>query len=67
MKNKIYALYHGDKFLIVGTKQELADYLGVKVETITFYSSKVYKKRREYNFDNCYLVIEVEDEKEQKA
>jgi len=62
MKNKIYALYHGDSFLIAGTLKELADYLDVNERTIKFYSTKVYKKRRKYNFDNCYLVIEVEDE-----
>ena len=55
---KIYALYKGDQFLIVGTKKELADYLKVKEKTISFYSSEVWKKRRKYNFDNCYLVIE---------
>lgn len=59
---KYYALYKGDKFLIVGTKKELAEYLGVKVKTISFYSSEVWKKRRKYNFDNCYLVIEVEED-----
>ena len=60
---KIYALYKGDQFLIVGTKKELADYLKVKEKTISFYSSEVWKKRRKYNFDNCYLVIEVENDK----
>jgi hypothetical protein len=59
---KIYALYKGDQFLIVGTKKELADYLKVKEKTISFYSSEVWKKRRNYNFDNCYLVIEVGNE-----
>lgn len=59
---KIYALYKGDQFLIVGTKKELAEYLGVKEKTISFYSSEVWKKRRNYNFNNCYLVIEVEND-----
>lgn len=59
---KYYALYWGDKFLALGTRKELAEYLGVKERTIYFYTTEVYKKRRNYNFDNCYLVIEVEED-----
>lgn len=59
---KIYALYHGDKWITDGTRKELAEYLEVKERTIYFYSSEVYKQRKNYNFDNCYVVIEVEDE-----
>lgn len=58
-KNNIYALYKGDEFLIVGTKEELASYLGVKLKTITFYNSKEYKKRRKKG-NNYLLVIKVE-------
>lgn len=58
---KWYALYKGDKFLFVGTRKELAEYLGVDEKTIYFYSSPVYKRRKKNNFENCYLVIEVED------
>lgn len=57
----LYALYHGDTFLIVGTKKELADYLKVKEETISFYASKVYLKRKKDNLDNSYLVIKLEE------
>lgn len=55
---KIYALYHGDDYLMQGSKQEIADYLGVKIRTIDFYLSPTYKKRTNYN---GYLVIRVED------
>ena len=41
---KIYALYWGDKFLTLGTRKELAEYLGVKERTIYFYTTEVYKK-----------------------
>lgn len=54
----IYALYHGDNYLMQGSKQELADYLGVKIRTIDFYLSPTYKKRTNYN---GYLVIKVEE------
>lgn len=60
---KTYALYWGDKFLIVGSRKELAEYLGVKEKTISFYASETWKKRRNYNYDKCYIVIEVENDK----
>lgn len=54
----IYALYHGDNYIMQGSKQELADYLGVKIRTIDFYLSPTYKKRTNYN---GWLVIKVEE------
>lgn len=51
---RIYALYKGDKWLLDGTKQELADYLKVKIRTIDFYMSKTYEKRTD---GNSYKVI----------
>lgn len=44
-KEKIYALYRGEKFLAIGTKKELAELLNVKVETVSFYATPSYKKR----------------------
>lgn len=44
-KEKIYALYRGEKFLGVGTKKELAELLNVKVKTVSFYATPSYKKR----------------------
>lgn len=44
-KEKIYALYRGEKFIAIGTKKELAELLNVKVETISFYATPAYKKR----------------------
>lgn len=52
-KVRIYALYHGDKWLTDGTKEELASYLDVKVETISFYMRPCYHKR----FKDGYIVI----------
>lgn len=43
-KKKQYALYKGDTYLYGGTKEELANYLGVKVHTITYYNSNVWLK-----------------------
>ena len=55
--NKMYALYHGDEILAIGTIKELAKYLGVRERTIKFYSTPTYKKRVK---DNAYLVIRIE-------
>lgn len=54
----MYALYHGDTFIDLGTKEYLANLLQVKIRTIDFYMSPVWKKRSNYN---GYLVIRVED------
>lgn len=40
-----YALYKGDELLAIGTANELADLLQVKVKTIHFYSTPSYQKR----------------------
>jgi len=53
----MYALYHGDTILTIGTKLELAKYLGVKERTINFYMTPTYKKRNK----NGYLVIRIEE------
>ena len=59
---KQYALYKGDTYLCGGTKKELADYLGVKLHTITFYKSNTWLKRvEERKAKDPYIVIEIEE------
>lgn len=58
--NKMYALYHGDNILTIGTIKELAKYLGVKERTIRFYSTPTYKERNKKG----YLVIKIEEDNE---
>ena len=53
-------LYKGDNPLYTGTKKELADYLGVNVETISFYASPTYKRRNPKGKN--YLVFRIEDD-----
>lgn len=57
----IYALYHGDKFIDLGTKDYLAKLLNVKVKTILFYSSPTYLKRTD---ENGWVVVKVVEENE---
>lgn len=57
-----YALYRNDELLTVGTKKELADYLGVKERTIHFYSTPTYAKRNK----GGYRVYRIEDDKDER-
>ena len=45
MKSKVYALYKGEELLEIGTKKELAEKFGVRIETIGYYSTPAYCKR----------------------
>ena len=56
--NAIYALYHGDKFVDMGTKEYLANLIGVSKETIEHYMTPEYKKRTKYS---GWIVIKVEE------
>lgn len=57
-KEKVYALYRGEKFLGIGTKKELAELLNVKVETISFYGTLAYKKRTNLNKARRLVVLD---------
>ncbi len=62
MRNQIiYAVYKGDKFIYMGTKEECAEHLGVKRDTIVFYSSPTYQKRAKTEDNDRMIVIRVED------
>lgn len=60
---KEYALYKGDKFIDIGTKEYLANLLNVRKETIEFYASPTQLKR---NKDNGYVVIRIDDDHERE-
>lgn len=54
-----YALYHGDTFIDLGTKEYLAKLLKVQVSSINFYMSPTYRKRTN---DNGWIVIKIEED-----
>lgn len=59
---KEYALYKGDKLLIIGTIDEIVKNQNVQKKTIYFYHSKAYLKRREKShIGNCKILISLED------
>ena len=60
-KKKVYALYKGDVNLCDGTIKEIADKMNLSEETIRFYKSKTYKRRR-IDSENFLELIVIEDE-----
>ena len=52
----MYALYHGDNFIDLGTKEYLANLLKVSKKTREFYMSPAHKKRTKYR---GYIVIKI--------
>lgn len=62
-KMKEYALYKGDKFIDIGTKEYLAKLLNVRKETIEFYASPTKLKR---NRDNGYVVVRIDDDEREE-
>ena len=61
---KEYAVYKGDRFLTMGTGQECAEHLGVKPETIRWYTSPAYQRRLQKRkaSDNVRQVLKMEDD-----
>lgn len=52
-----FAIYKGDKFICLGTADECAKTLEVKVDTIRFMASPIYRKRREnQSKDGNYMI-----------
>lgn len=58
---KVYAFYDGDRFIDIGTIDELSKKYGYNKNTIGFYSSPTYFKRTN---GNGKLLIELKDEEE---
>lgn len=55
------ALYKGDEFIMLGTIKDLAEVLGVKEATVSWYASQASKKRRA-NRKNAYIVVRLDKE-----
>lgn len=65
MAAKIYALYWGDENLMDGTLAQIAEARGIKIETLRYMTSNVYKNRCERAKkprDHFELVEIVDDE-----
>lgn len=63
MKKPIYyAAYKGDAFLDLGTAEELANKLKMKVETLKFHTRPVYKRRVKEIYSDNLIVIKIEED-----
>lgn len=60
--NKEYALYKGEELLHIGTLSEIAEKEGVKRDTIMFYGTPTYRKRRKNSKDKNYRSVVCLDE-----
>lgn len=60
-KENIYALYKGDKFIDLGTKEYLAEKLNVTPKTIYYYTTAAYRKRIK-DYSKRLFVIKIEDD-----
>lgn len=58
---KIFALYKGDRFIDVGTLDELASRTGIKKSSLRFYATGVHRKRLK-NPEKGLVVVRLEDE-----
>lgn len=45
MQAKEFALYKGEELIVMGTKKEIAEQLGVSASTIGYYGTPVYARR----------------------
>lgn len=57
----LYALYHGDELQAVGTAHELADFMGVKLETFYWYTYPSAQKRCRNAKEPRYYVERIEE------
>lgn len=68
-RQKTYALYKGDKFIDLGSKEYLANKLGVKTSFIEFLHSPANKRRMLKNKNKSesdrMLVITIEEDEEE--
>lgn len=58
---KLYAVYKGEEFIDVGTRDELCERLGMKRETFNFFKAPSYLKRIEH-LKNAKMIIQLENE-----
>ena len=56
MKNKIYALYKGEKLLADGTASEIAEKLGITVRSVHYYGMPAYQRKAKHVKNRRVLV-----------
>ena len=56
-----YALYKGDEFIDLGTKEELSERNGISPNTIMFYTTPTYRRRIQGKEDKRFIVVRLEE------
>lgn len=63
---KEYALYKGENLIIIGTVSEIARAHNVKEDTIRYYGTKAYfRKRKNSPNGNYYILISIDEDIEE--
>ncbi len=52
---KTYALYHGDKFIDLGSRKYIASIMGVSEKTVEWYLSPAWRRR--HKNENTGIII----------
>ena len=66
MKHRVYAIYKGDEFIMVGTAKECAARLKVQEDTIRWMTYPISKKRNKGNRMDAFVIEDDEKEREQE-
>ena len=62
-KEKIYALYKGEEFLTEGTAKEIAEEMGIHINTLYYYATSYYRRRlSKRKVKNARIAILLEEE-----
>ena len=53
-----YAMYRGDRFLGIGTREELCKLKGINVNTFSFFQSPTYRSRTKH-YDKTIFIVKI--------
>lgn len=61
IKHRIFALYHGDEFIGVGSFKELAELTGKPEDTIRWYSTAMHRKKVK-DINKCWICFGIDED-----
>lgn len=53
-----YAMYRGDRFIGIGTREELCKLKGININTFSFFQSPAYRSRIQ-NYNNTIYIVKL--------
>lgn len=62
---KTFALYRGDQFIDLGTRQELAKKMGVTPKTISYLSTPARMRKIKGKENKSLIAIKIEDDEDE--